>query len=369
MPNRDKIRFLMVGGFLGAGKTTALAALAQRLTVQSNRVALVTNDQAFDLVDTQILRQGGFTVGEVPGACFCCKFDDLLSTIEELDDREHPQVILAEPVGSCTDLVATVIEPMRQIYGQRFELGPFTVLLKPSHGMKILSGRPAGFSPQAAYIFEKQLEEADIIGINKVDRLSDDQRRDLRTLVADRFPKKRVLELSGRDGTGVEEWLELLSQERVETEEFIEVDYDTYAIGEAELGWLNCQLIVEGTVKFDLDTILVALAAKIADRLRDVDAETAHLKVLGEGGEASGLVNLVDSHHAPELSVASRASCERAHLVINARVATAPEILERELRAAGMQLADEHNLHLDWRSVQCFKPGRPVPTHRITGPA
>jgi G3E family GTPase len=366
MANSTKIRFLMVGGFLGAGKTTALAALASRFAKQGKRVALVTNDQAFDLVDTQVLRREGFTVGEVPGACFCCKFDDLLSTIEKLDEEEHPQIILAEPVGSCTDLVATVIEPMRQIYGERFELGPFTVLLKPSHGTKILSGQPAGFSPQAAYIFEKQLEEADIIGINKVDRLSHDQLRDLHALVDKHFPGKTVLELSGREGTGVEEWLELLGQNRRATDEFMEVNYDTYAAGEAELGWLNCQLIIDGSAKFSLDTILVGLAERIADRLRQVNAETAHLKILGEGGEASGLVNLVDSNQPPELSVASRTSCTRAHLVINARVATMPDVLEAEMRAAGTQLANEYRLKLTWRSVQCFQPGRPVPTHRIT---
>lgn len=366
MTDKKTIRFLMVGGFLGAGKTTALGTLANRLVEQGHRVALVTNDQAFDLVDTQTLRQRGFVVGEVPGACFCCKFDDLLSTIETLETDEHPDVILAEPVGSCTDLVATVIEPMRQLYGDQFELGPFTVLLKPSHGQKILSGKPAGFSPQAAYIFEKQLEEADIIGINKVDRLSPDQRDELRALVTDRFPEKVVLDLSGREGTGVEQWLTLLADGRSPSKSYMEVDYDKYAIGEAHLGWFNCQLIVEATHEFELDSILLELTELIATRLKAVEAETAHLKILGEGGESSGLVNLVDSEQRPELSVASRAQCSKAHLVVNARVATEPDVLERELRAAGEELSTKRSVQLEWRSVQSFRPGRPVPTYRAS---
>ena len=76
------IRFLMVGGFLGAGKTTAIAKLASHFTAQGKSVALVTNDQAYDLVDTHTLRSKGFEVGEVPGACFCCNFDDLITAVK-----------------------------------------------------------------------------------------------------------------------------------------------------------------------------------------------------------------------------------------------------------------------------------------------
>src|SRR5437660_11899518 len=102
------IRFIMVGGFLGAGKTTALARLARFYMNRGQRVGLVTNDQAQDLVDTNSLRAQGFFVEEVPGACFCCKFDELVDKVGALEASQRPDVILAEPVGSCTDLVATV---------------------------------------------------------------------------------------------------------------------------------------------------------------------------------------------------------------------------------------------------------------------
>src|SRR5947209_11154997 len=101
-----RLRFVMVGGFLGAGKTTTLARLARFYADRGQKVGLVTNDQAQDLVDTNSLRAQGFAVEEVPGACFCCRFDDLVAKVGTLQDGERPDVILAEPVGSCTDLVA-----------------------------------------------------------------------------------------------------------------------------------------------------------------------------------------------------------------------------------------------------------------------
>src|ERR1700682_5867932 len=103
-----RLRFALIGGFLGAGKTTAMARLARFYTSRGQRVGLVTNDQARDLVDTNSLRSQGFPVEEVAGACFCCRFDDLVIKVGALETAQHPDVILAEPVGSCTDLVATV---------------------------------------------------------------------------------------------------------------------------------------------------------------------------------------------------------------------------------------------------------------------
>src|SRR5712692_7539292 len=94
-----RLRFVMLGGFLGAGKTTAMARLARYYMDRGQRVGLVTNDQAQDLVDTNNLRGQGFAVEEVAGACFCCRFDDLMGKVERLKDNERPDVILAEPVG------------------------------------------------------------------------------------------------------------------------------------------------------------------------------------------------------------------------------------------------------------------------------
>src|SRR5882672_3507355 len=110
------IRFSMLGGFLGAGKTTTISRLARHYQSRGHKVAIVTNDQATDLVDTHSLRSQGFNVGEVPGACFCCNFNELTATVERIGSVRRPDVVLSEPVGSCTDLVATVIRPLEQLF-------------------------------------------------------------------------------------------------------------------------------------------------------------------------------------------------------------------------------------------------------------
>ena len=52
---KGKARYIMFGGFLGGGKTTAVAGLAQWLTEKGLRVGLITNDQGARLVDTVML--------------------------------------------------------------------------------------------------------------------------------------------------------------------------------------------------------------------------------------------------------------------------------------------------------------------------
>jgi G3E family GTPase len=361
------VRFLMIGGFLGAGKTTAIARLARHYAAQGLRVGIVTNDQAYNLVDTQSLRQQGFDVGEVPGACFCCKFNDLLATVTSLSAEHQPDIILSEPVGSCTDLVATVVEPLRRLHGDRFQVGKLAVLLKPEHGRKILSGEEnVGFSSKAAYIFLKQIEEADVVVLNKIDRLSDEEQRELIDLISQRFPDKQVLAISALNGDCFETLSEALESTAEARDSWMEVDYDIYAEGEAELGWLNANVVFESENQFRLDELIMSLINWLQLQLQPPVGEIAHLKVYGQSGETSAVANVVSSDSTPQLSLPSNASTRRAELIVNARVAIDPEVLEQWVTDAVAVTADYFQLQAEISAMQRFRPGRPVPTHRVT---
>src|SRR6476661_5222218 len=295
------VRFIMVGGFLGAGKTTTISRLARMYMQQGKRVGIVTNDQAHDLVDTNTFRGQGLAVEEVPGACFCCRFDDLVSRVGSLQDAEKPDVILAEPVGSCTDLVATVIQPLKDLYSGRFEVSPYAVLFKPSHGLRILRNQVAGgFSPKAAYIFKKQLEEADAVVINRIDELDPPAAEELSRLVTSQFPGTPVLRVSATTGAGFDALTELLDQKGTFGRKILDIDYDTYAEGEAELGWLNASVRLTAAAPFDLDALLTTLLRELAAVCRTLGGEVAHLKLIGmDDVGAFGVGNVVSSDTAP----------------------------------------------------------------------
>ena len=360
-------RFLMIGGFLGAGKTTALAWLADHYIRQGLRVGLVTNDQADNLVDSHFLRDRGFSVGEVAGACFCCKFDDLVQTAQQLGDEQAPDVILAEPVGSCTDLVATVIEPLRQIYGNQFAPGPLVVLCKPEHGLRILADQPRrGFSPKAAYIFKKQLEEASVLAINKIDTLSSEELDQLTALLQRQYPKKMVLAVSARRGDSMESLVAALESIDDGTSDTLDLDYDIYADGEAELGWLNGMATLSSDQPFDIDLLLVEMLDRIRDTLNQQQAEIAHIKLYADAGDTSAVANLVAGHTDVELSQPAGIHTRHVELIINARVACGPEQVEEAVSHSLQSVASNHDISSDIHSVQRFRPGRPQPTHRLS---
>lgn len=357
----------MVGGFLGAGKTTTVSRLASHYQQQGLKVGIVTNDQATDLVDTQTLRSQGFDVGEVAGACFCCNFNELTHCADQLQANGTPDIILAEPVGSCTDLVATVVQPLMQLFGDRFDVAPYGVILKPSHGRRILSGDPkAGFSPKAAYIFKKQLEEADFVLINRADELTGEEMDELAALVASEAPDVPILRISARTGQGFDAMLELLDQRGDFGRRLLEMDYDVYAEGEAELGWLNMSLTATAEQPFELDSLLLDIVQLLRDSLAGVGAETAHLKSIGLWEGFHGVANLVASDAPAELSLPSGCKTRTADIVVNARVAVAPEVLQHHVESAIKTACDRISGTCEIRQTQSFRPGRPVPTHRVT---
>ena len=158
---------------------------------------------------------------------------------DRLTRDARPDVFLAEPVGSCTDLRATVQYPLRRLYGDDYRVAPLSVLVDPMRAARILgleSGR--SFSPKVLYVYEKQLEEADLIVINKSDLLNDAQREALERALSARFPQADVVTVSARTGANLDDWFGRLSAP-LASRPAMDVDYDVYAEGEALLGWLN----------------------------------------------------------------------------------------------------------------------------------
>ncbi|NQU76746.1 MAG: hypothetical protein HQ546_10580 [Planctomycetes bacterium] len=210
-------RLILVGGFSGAGKTTLLAQAAARLGQRGLSVGVVTNKQDEDLVDTKLLQGQGLAVREVSGGCFCCRFGCLLTASDLLSEDSDKDVLLAEPVGSCTDIYSTVVQPLKEFYASRFSVAPYSVLADPTGLRQVLgvSGRNP-LPKKVSDIYRNQLEEADLIILNKVDLLSGDQIVELKALVSEAFPDTPVLEMSALTGNGIDSWLAWLAGDQTD---------------------------------------------------------------------------------------------------------------------------------------------------------
>ena len=186
--------YIMIGGFLGAGKSTSILQFAQHLDKQGKKVGLITNDQGARLVDTTVVDNRGFPVEEISGGCFCCRFNSLRDAADKLTADARPDIFLAEPVGSCTDLIATVSYPLRRMYADQYRVAPLSVLVDPTRALRILGlEEGAKFSEKVVYVYRKQLEEADFIVINKIDSLSEERLEALKAGLEKEFPETKVL--------------------------------------------------------------------------------------------------------------------------------------------------------------------------------
>jgi Ni2+-binding GTPase involved in maturation of urease and hydrogenase len=307
------IRFLMLGGFLGAGKTTTITRLARHYQAQGHKVGIVTNDQATDLVDTNSLRAQGFEVGEVSKRVLLLQLQQVDGDRWAARKAARPDIVLAEPVGSCTDLVATVVRPLQQLFEATFDVA-CTRAARPSHAVASC-GTAAALAAGSLHLQETG---ADLIVINRTDELASSEADALTSLLQQQYSGTPVLRMSAKTGAGFEALVEFLDQRGSFGRRVMDVDYDIYAIGEADLGWLNSSCdYTPGAGRPAADIVATAVLAGGDRRERPTSA-------IGMAVGLYGVASLVSNFSAASC-LPSNGQTREAQLVVNARVATAPK--------------------------------------------
>jgi G3E family GTPase len=385
------VRLILIGGFLGAGKTTTMLAAGRALEARGEKVAVIVNDQGADLVDGRLARAAGLSgVGEVTGGCFCCRFEDLTSVLARIADTVAPSVVLAEAVGSCTDLQSTVVAPFRA-HHPGLSTAPLAVLVDPVRYAALSPlWRPGVREPDLSYLYRHQIDEAELIVLNKSDLLTTGQRTVLEDDVARRFPRARRLVMSARTGEGLPEllafWAGASGGDRGPGHRGFAVDYDRYGAAEAELAWTNQRFTLRATgpAGFDADAWARRVLAEVGSRALH-GAAGGHLPGGGTGGGAGHVTGDVVGHvklhlAAPAGSLTANLAADgavpsvtgglpgpvrEAEVVLNARLRTDPDRLRRILDES-LAAADVLGVTgAARRTGEIFRPGCPVPVHRM----
>jgi hypothetical protein len=150
----------------------------------------------------------------------------------------------------------------------------------------------------------------------------------------------------------------------------LDIDYDTYADGEALLGWLNCTVRLEGP-PVDGDGLLQAIARRVHADLGTSGVEIAHLKLtlVPVGSRGIAVVNAVRTDASPELAFALDAHLDAGEITLNLRAEAEPERLEAVVRRALQDESRATGTALTVQHLERFRPGRPAPTHRMAAVA
>ncbi len=357
----------IVGGFLGSGKTTAIIGAAKQLMARGKRVGVVTNDQGKYLVDTAFFSLADVPTVEVTGGCFCCNYDDLDARLDQLKHTAQPDVIFAESVGSCADIVATVVKPLLTL---RQETPPtsFSVFADARLLRRRLLDLPMPFSDDVVYIFDKQIEEAGLLVINKVDLLNYELRignYELQTLAQQRFLAKPIRLQNSLDADDVAGWVEMLESGWLALPQgTLDIDYARYGAGEARLAWLDETV----TLRVDEDqgrAVALHAIGAIVDALRQQQTAVGHLKFLVRGANEDAKVSFPTLDEAGWEQAVPSLSGTQVTLLINARVETEAGTLRDVVAQAVQQAAATTGAAFDESAIAFFHPGFPNPTHRI----
>ena len=361
----------LVGGFLGSGKTTAILGAARALIGEGKKVGIITNEQGKHLVDTGFFQSANLPALEVTGGCICCHLDDFKERVAEISESFHPDTLFAESVGSCTDLVATVIKPLLNLREEIHMPTSLSVFADSRLLLRWLQGKEMPFSEGIMYIYEKQIEEAGLLVINKIDLLKGSEQEKILTLVSHKYPDKQIRLQNSLASTEIQEWLELIRKPNTFlAQKSLNLDYDRYAAGEGRFVWFDLEIEIWKENTWEADC-LIGIVRKIFQHLLMKDVGIAHLKwLIGIGDETMKFsLTSVDDPEIILCDAENQLSNRRftrtrflLNLMAEGDAKTAVAIVDHTL-AENLQKND-----LQFIEIHRFErvPGYPQPTRRIT---
>jgi len=357
-----RTRFAIIGGYLGSGKTTLATAIARELRLhQGKSTAIVTNDQGNVLVDTQYVKDAGFDVTEVLGGCFCSKFPEFIKSARTLVAMGRPDVIIAEPIGTSTNVLSSVVAPLRSMYPDEFEVAPLFVVLDGTRANELLE-RPSGFGlgSGSRIIPLNQVHDAEVILVSKCDLMSQDQIESVVGRIRAKAPRTEVIPYSARTMANIDRIVGIMTSSRASEKVPRPDDPSIFATEKASMGWYNLSGKVR-TARVDLSAFTTGLLRQVSEAFPG--HMTGHVKVIVTSPKAGVKIGLVEGQIQVEGLRGGRFLEGEGKLVINARVTTTPEELKRVIEGAVDATCTRFGVELTEPSASCFAPRPERPDH------
>jgi G3E family GTPase len=185
------MKCMIIGGFLGSGKTTTIRKLIEYLGAQGQRIAIIVNEIGEIGIDGDTISDGGVETREITNGCVCCTLRISMEyTIKNLMTSYRPDTIIIEPTGiAFPRQIKSNIESMG-IPDMRFT--PIVNLVDPCR-----LGSDAG---DLQNFVRNQIEDAEVLGINKVDLIGQEKLLETCLLLRKVNPKARIVHFSARQG-------------------------------------------------------------------------------------------------------------------------------------------------------------------------
>jgi G3E family GTPase len=164
MTRTHPLPLLLLTGFLGSGKTTTLGYWLSHTDVPLKRTAVIINDFGAVNVDAALLARRQLELRSITGGCVCCQsFEDLVAQVAALAKNPDFDLVWIETSG-----LADPEEVLDHLSAP--ELQESTVIRRM---ILVIDGTDFPCSWRGRAVQEEQIRYADLIVLNKTDRLND----------------------------------------------------------------------------------------------------------------------------------------------------------------------------------------------------
>lgn len=351
----NKTNIMLIGGFMGAGKTASILSIAKYMLREGKKTGIIINEQGSLSIDAEFLKRQGLQVCEISGSPLFSsfrQFEEKLLTFKEKGDFD---IILVEPIGNCTDLISTIIKPIKDSNSgkwKEYRILPLSVIEDPLY--------LNGFHKDAEFIIQKQIEEADVIVLNKEDMLNKTDKMKITAYMEEKYPNKKLFFTSVNQNRGIQEWIYQIFQMGNDRELYanncLNICYDHYNKANRDIGWLNmsCEFSVEQRIS--AITFLTSLADSIKSKLKGKSKEIIHLKIYYYNNNASCILSCTTVSVENNICQNLKTSVHYGNLMINIRAFIESEELSniiRDILEASLQNMNAVHSNL---KIECFAP-------------
>lgn len=164
------IRLIILGGFLGSGKTSVLIPLAKEMVAAEGRedgqtkVAIIENEIGQVGIDTAFTNDTGLYTTELFNGCVCCSIaGSLMDSLVKLEEQMHPEWVILETTGLARP--GDVAEQLHEYYDEDMDITIFNII-DSRRWLKLL--------PVVGTLIDDQIRPADYVLMNKIDAVEPD---------------------------------------------------------------------------------------------------------------------------------------------------------------------------------------------------
>lgn len=203
------MRVIVLGGFLGSGKTTILMKIANSFIGSGRKVAVLVNDIGSIGVDGKTLAAEGYSTTELPDGCVCCSLtSELQVSVRNVIRDVKPDVMIIEPTGLA--LPSKIVEALNGIP----TLDPSVERFSEPEIVGVVDAVrfPIFVKKKERFVME-QLQGSKIVLVNKVDAASDKCLADTDMWLALNIGDVKTMHVSALTGENLQEAIEAIVHE------------------------------------------------------------------------------------------------------------------------------------------------------------